>query len=44
MIQIPLEFVTLSVQNIEIEDMQTLRFYEKAGFNRNDKIAFVQWL
>lgn len=22
----------------------TLRFYEKAGFNRNDKTAFIQWL
>lgn len=22
----------------------TLRFYEKAGYNRNDKTAFVQWL
>ena len=22
----------------------TLRFYEKAGFNRNDKTAFIRWL
>lgn len=22
----------------------TLRFYEKAGFNKNDKTAFIQWL
>ena len=22
----------------------TLRFYEKAGYNRKDKTAFVQWL
>ena len=22
----------------------TLRFYEKAGYNRNDKTAFIQWL
>ncbi|WP_195983799.1 GNAT family N-acetyltransferase [Clostridium sp. D33t1_170424_F3] len=22
----------------------TLRFYERAGFNRNDKTAFIQWL
>lgn len=22
----------------------TLRFYERSGFNRNDKTAFVQWL
>lgn len=22
----------------------TFRFYEKAGFNRNDKTAFIQWL
>lgn len=23
---------------------ETLRFYEKAGYNRNDKIAFIQWI
>lgn len=23
---------------------ETLNFYEKSGFNRNDKTAFVQWL
>ncbi|NLO84889.1 MAG: GNAT family N-acetyltransferase [Clostridiales bacterium] len=23
---------------------ETLRFYEKAGFNREDKTAFIQWL
>lgn len=23
---------------------ETLRFYERAGYNRNDKIAFIQWL
>ena len=22
----------------------TLRFYENAGYNRNDKTAFIQWL
>ncbi len=22
----------------------TLKFYEKAGFNKNDKTAFIQWL
>ena len=22
----------------------TLRFYERAGYNRNDKTAFIQWL
>ena len=22
----------------------TLKFYEKAGYNRNDKTAFIQWL
>ncbi len=22
----------------------TLRFYEKAGYNRNDKTAFIQWI
>jgi hypothetical protein len=22
----------------------TLNFYEKAGYNRNDKTAFIQWL
>ena len=22
----------------------TLRFYEKAGYNKNDKTAFIQWL
>jgi len=21
-----------------------MRFYEKAGYNRNDKTAFIQWL
>ena len=25
-------------------DEHTLRFYERAGYNRNDKTAFVQWL
>lgn len=23
---------------------ETLRFYERAGYNRNDKTAFIQWL
>lgn len=23
---------------------QTLHFYEKAGYNKNDKTAFIQWL
>lgn len=23
---------------------ETLRFYENAGYNRNDKTAFIQWL
>ena len=23
---------------------ETLRFYEKAGYNSNDKTAFIQWL
>lgn len=23
---------------------QTLRFYEKAGYNSNDKTAFIQWI
>lgn len=23
---------------------ETLRFYEEAGYNRNDKTAFIQWL
>lgn len=23
---------------------ETLRFYERAGFNRNDKTAFIKWL
>ncbi len=23
---------------------ETLRFYEKAGYNRNDKTAFIQWI
>jgi GNAT superfamily N-acetyltransferase len=23
---------------------ETLKFYEKAGYNRNDKTAFIQWL
>ena len=22
----------------------TLRFYERAGFNQNDKTAFIRWL
>ena len=22
----------------------TLRFYERAGYNRNDKTAFIQWI
>ena len=26
------------------KDEQTLRFYERAGYNRKDKTAFVQWL
>ena len=26
------------------KDESTLRFYERAGYNRNDKTAFVQWL
>ncbi len=26
------------------KDPATLRFYEAAGFNRNDKTAFIQWL
>lgn len=23
---------------------ETLRFYERAGYNRNDKTAFIQWI
>lgn len=26
------------------KDEATLRFYEQAGYNRNDKTAFIQWL
>ncbi|MCL1823952.1 MAG: GNAT family N-acetyltransferase [Oscillospiraceae bacterium] len=26
------------------KDEATLRFYENAGYNRNDKTAFIQWL
>lgn len=26
------------------KEESTLRFYEKAGYNRNDKTAFIQWL
>jgi len=26
------------------KDKATLRFYEKAGYNSQDKTAFVQWL
>lgn len=26
------------------KDESTLRFYETAGFNKNDKTAFIQWL
>lgn len=26
------------------KEESTLRFYEKLGFNRNDKTAFIQWL
>ena len=26
------------------KEEHTLRFYEKAGFNRHDKTAFIQWL
>jgi len=26
------------------KDEATLRFYEKAGYNRKDKTAFIQWL
>lgn len=26
------------------KEESTLRFYERAGFNRNDKTAFIQWL
>lgn len=26
------------------KDNGTLRFYEKAGYNRHDKTAFIQWL
>lgn len=22
----------------------TLKFYEQAGYNRNDKTAFIQWI
>lgn len=26
------------------KDENTLRFYEKAGYNKNDKTAFIEWL
>ena len=26
------------------KEESTLRFYEKAGYNRNDKTAFIQWI
>lgn len=26
------------------KDESTLKFYEQAGYNRNDKTAFIQWL
>ncbi|NLX76498.1 MAG: GNAT family N-acetyltransferase [Clostridiaceae bacterium] len=26
------------------KDENTLRFYEKCGFNRNDKTAFIKWI
>lgn len=26
------------------KEKSTLNFYEKAGYNRNDKTAFIQWL
>lgn len=26
------------------KEESTLRFYEKAGYNQNDKTAFIQWL
>lgn len=26
------------------KEESTLRFYEKAGYNKNDKTAFIQWL
>jgi len=26
------------------KDDATLRFYEKAGYNRQDKTGFIQWL
>ena len=26
------------------KEESTLRFYERAGFNRNDKTAFIRWL
>ena len=26
------------------KEESTLRFYEKAGYNRHDKTAFIQWL
>ena len=26
------------------KDAETLRFYEQAGYNRQDKTAFIQWL
>ncbi|MBR1845624.1 MAG: GNAT family N-acetyltransferase [Oscillospiraceae bacterium] len=26
------------------KEESTLRFYEQAGYNRNDKTAFIQWL
>ncbi len=26
------------------KEENTLRFYEQAGYNKNDKTAFIQWL
>jgi len=26
------------------KDAETLRFYQKAGYNSGDKTAFIQWL
>ena len=26
------------------KEAETLRFYEKAGYNSSDKTAFIQWL
>lgn len=26
------------------KDINTLKFYEKCGFNKNDKTAFIKWL